>query len=149
MIKDSIKNAEIYFSINSEVKKAFLYLKKNDLTTIQNGKYEIEQDKIFLIVQEYKTKNKENSQLESHKKYIDIQFIIKGEEQLGYTNIDNTNISIPYNEEKDIMFLNGNCDFLKAKQGDFIIFFPHDAHMPSIATDKPSYVKKAVIKIKV
>lgn len=149
MIKDSIKQAQTYFSLGCDIKKALLYLQQNNLSNTQNGKYEIEQDKIFAIVQDYQTKQKETAKLEAHKKYIDIQFIIKGKEQLGCTHIDNTSISIPYDEEKDIMFLDGNCDFLTAEQGDFLIFFPHDAHMPSLAIDKPSYVKKVVIKIKI
>ena len=147
MIKDSIKQAQTYFSLGCDIKKALLYLQQNDLSNTQNGKYEIEQDKIFAIVQDYQTKQKETAKLEAHKKYIDIQFIIKGKEQLGCTHIDNTSISIPYDEEKDITFyIDHPTAYTKVYPGQFVIYFPSDGHAPGIGQGT---IRKAVIKIPV
>jgi YhcH/YjgK/YiaL family protein len=151
MIFDNIKNAQTYFELGDNFKKAFEFLQNKDLSRL--GKYEIEGDNIYVNIQEYQTKLPQEGKLEAHRKYIDIQFIIKGEEKLGCLNIEETFEDVPYNFESDLEFLKAknpeNINFAKAKEGDFLIFFPHDAHMPGICTNVPKYLKKAVIKIRI
>ena len=96
-------------------------------------------------LQEYETKS--NQKLEAHKKYIDIQVVISGKEYMGYTNIENTKIVENYDSDKDVMFLTGTVDKLKADNTNFLIFYPNDAHMPALCCDKPDFVKKAIFKI--
>ena len=136
MIKDNLKNAESYHKLGEGFKKGFEFLKNTDMKNLENGKYQIEGDDIFVSVQDYTTKPQEQGKFEAHKKYADIQFIIKGEEKLGFGD-----------EKNDIIFLEGDGDFVNAKEGDFVIFMPEDAHMPCIAQNEPSYVKKAVVKV--
>lgn len=151
MIFDNIKNAQTYFKLGANFKKAFEFLKNEDLSRL--GKYEIEGNNIWANIQEYQTKLPQEGKLEAHRKYIDIQFIIKGEEKLGCLNIAQTLEDTPYSVESDLEFLKAkdpeNINFTKAKEGDFLIFFPHDAHMPGLCTDVPKYLKKAVVKIRV
>ena len=66
---------------------------------------------------------------------------------MGYTNINNTTLSEEYDEQKDVMFLNGEVDKLKADNKTFLIFYPEDAHMPALAVNEPKWVKKAIFKI--
>ena len=148
MIVDNIKNAHLYFGIDPKYKTALEFLKNTDLLNTENGKYSIQGDDIYIIVQEYETKPEKDGKLEAHRKYTDIQYIIKGQEKLGYSNISNFTPSTAYDAEKDILFGEGDCDFIKANQGDFLIFTPEDAHMPCISIDKSFQVKKAVVKIK-
>ena len=51
--------------------------------------------------------------------------------------------------ENDIVFFQEKepIEFVHAKEGDFVIFMPQDAHMPCIADNVPEYVKKAVVKV--
>ena len=99
---------------------------------------------------EYETKNPEDALFESHKKYIDLQYVILGEELIGLTNDQSIEVSQPYSEEKDIMFYNfDGGKMLQASTGNYFIFFPEDIHRPSIKTSKKSKVKKLVMKIKV
>lgn len=148
MIVDNIKNAQLYFGLGTKFEKALKYIQANDLKSFENGKYEIDGDDIFIIIQDYNSKKMGEALFEAHKKYSDIQYIIEGEEQLGYANIEDFTPTTSYNEEKDLVFGNAQGSFIKAKEGDFIVFTPQDAHMPSMSIDKPSLVKKAVIKIK-
>lgn len=148
MIVDNIKNAHLYYDLGQKYKTALEFLQKNDLKTMENGKYLIQNDDIYIIVQEYETKNAKDSKLEAHQKYTDIQYIIKGREKLGYLHIDKFSPETFYDTNKDIIFGNGDCTFVEANEGDFVIFTPQDAHMPCISIDAPSQVKKAVIKIK-
>lgn len=146
MIIDNIKNAKDYYSLGERFQKAFEYI--INMPELENGKYEIDGENIFISIQDYTSKPISEGRWEAHKKYADIQFIIKGEEQIGYTPIDTLSEESSYDNAKDIIFLSGEGQFAKVKKGDFIIFLPQDAHMPCICTNKPSYVKKAVAKIK-
>ena len=149
MIFDNIKNSSFYYNLEEKIKIALKYLQENDLSQIENGKYEILGKDIFVIIQEYETKKQVLCRWEAHKNYIDIQFIIKGREQIGFANIADFSNTTEYDEEKDIIFLEGNGNTALVEQGFFMLLTPEDAHMPCIAAEKPEYVKKAVVKIKV
>jgi YhcH/YjgK/YiaL family protein len=148
MIADNIKNAHFYYNIDEKYRIALEFLQNTDLKNLENGKYSIQGEDIYIIVQEYQTKPEKKGKLEAHQKYTDIQYIITGQEKLGYSNINKFSPSTFYDTDKDIIFGEGNCDFIKATEGDFIIFTPQDAHMPCISIDRPLQVKKAVVKIK-
>ncbi len=143
MIFDNIKNVNLYRGMSSKFDKAFDYLVTTDLFNLPCGKYEILGDEIFASVQEYMTK--EEGDLEAHKIYADVQFIIKGEEKIGFSKLsDVVSQKIPYNKEKDISFFNGKQSELFLKQGDFAVFFPHDAHAPSLISEDSCYAKQVV-----
>ncbi|MEI7473747.1 MAG: YhcH/YjgK/YiaL family protein [bacterium] len=148
MIVDKIENIEFYKNINPKIAKALDYIENTDFSKVQNGRYEIEGLDIFAIVQEYDSKPIENGKLEAHKIYTDIQFIAEGSEKIGYDSIENLTVSEEYNQEKDLMFYEEKGELITLNKNMFAIFFPHDAHMPGISTDKPNKVKKVVVKIK-
>ena len=84
----------------------------------------------------------------AHKKYIDVQFILKGSELMGYAPFKGQEIVSEYNEEKDVILFSGNKSFFKIEYGMFAIFFPYELHMPGIKAEIPENVKKVVIKVK-
>ncbi len=145
MIIDKLTNADKYITLHKDFKLVFDYLKTHDLSELDCGRHEIRGSEVFFNLQEYETKP--SQKLEAHKKYIDIQVLAIGEEYMGYTNIDNTTVSEEYNPEKDVEFLKGSVDKLKADNKTFLIFYPQDAHMPALAIDSPKHVKKAIFKI--
>lgn len=149
MIFDTLDNFEKCAEINDKFKSALVFFYNNDLRTLETGKYEIDGSDVYVAIQDYQTKKPEEGKLEAHRKYIDIQYVIEGEEQIGFTELTNTKPSTFYDNDKDIIFLTGEAQFFKANNNNFCIFYPEDAHMPSIAVKEPSYVKKAVFKIKV
>jgi YhcH/YjgK/YiaL family protein len=146
LIIDKLSNVKQYDGLHPRIKKGLHYLVDTNLDGLVAGTYEIEEDKVIVIIQEYETKLLEQCRWESHYHYTDIQYIIKGEEKMGYTNIENTQVVEAY-EEKDLMFLEGNGDYIHVKEGYFAIFTPQDAHMPCICTNKPQFIKKAVVKV--
>ncbi len=143
MIIDALINSKKYENLHKDFKLVFEYIKTHDLTQMECGRHEIRENEVFFNLQEYETKP--SQKLEAHKKYIDIQVVISGEEYMGYTNFDNTTISEAYDSEKDVMFLSGNVDKLKADNKTFLIFYPEDAHMPALGDNNK--VKKAIFKI--
>jgi YhcH/YjgK/YiaL family protein len=159
MIIDKIENSHIYNGLGKRIEKAFEYINYTDLKNIQPGKYEIDGENIFALISEYKTKLESEGKLEAHRKYIDVQYVISGEELMGYSPLGNPafagatagrqQILEPYKEENDIMFFTGEKSFVKVSSGMFAIFFPEDVHMPGINTKKISDVKKLVIKVRI
>lgn len=145
MIIDNLANSEKYTCLHKDFKLVFDFLKNNDLSKLECGKHQLRGDEVFFNLQEYETKP--TQKLEAHKKYIDIQVIAVGEEYMGYTNIDNTSLSESYDNERDVMFLNGDVNKLLATNKNFLIFYPEDAHMPALSVNEPKKVKKAIFKI--
>ena len=149
MIIDNKKNIGKYTGISERMNKAFKYLSDTDLFTIKPGKYEIDGDNIYMMIQEYNSKPLSEGKWEAHKKYIDIQYMISGTERMGYAFADKLKTDKEYDDKGDFMLFTGSGDMLVCPPGTFMIFFPDDAHMPCIQKRKSSAVKKAVIKVKV
>lgn len=145
MIIDVLDQSDKYISLHKDFKLVFDFLKNNDLSIMECGIHKLRGDEVFFNLQEYETKP--TQKLEAHKTYIDIQVVVTGEEYMGYTNINNTTITEEYDSERDVMFLNGEVDKVKANNKTFIIFYPEDAHMPALSIDSPKKVKKAIFKI--
>ena len=128
---------------------AFKYLVELDKKTLSKGRIDLSDD-VYCSYNEYTPKSLENANYESHKQYIDIQYLIEGEEYIGYTNNTSIPVKRPYNEKKDIEFYDYDGGvLLKANSDKYFIFFPEDIHKPSIKTENNSLVKKIVVKIKI
>lgn len=140
--------AVLYHQNQRHWDQAFHFLKSANLKELPLGKQELEGQHLFVIVQEYYGKQKADALYESHKKYIDIQYVIKGEEIMGLTTLDKVIVKEAYNEEKDIVFYNSDAgEYLKATPENFFLFFPEDVHRPSITTGDSVLIKKIVVKI--
>ncbi len=150
MIIDNIQNASLYFGMSERIKAALQYLQQNDFDNMDVGTYEIDGLNIYTMIQKYKGKPIEKGVWEAHKKYIDLQYIYKGTEKLGYAFTEDLTVKVHYEEDRDRAYLEGNGSFLLAKQGTFAVFFPEDAHMPCLIADDPNEnIVKIVVKIAV
>jgi YhcH/YjgK/YiaL family protein len=147
MIIDQIKNISKYKILSDNFAQAFSFIKETDLGSLIPGKYIIQEEKIFALISEYETKDPQEINWEAHKKYIDIQIMIEGEERMGFNWIDYLTLVKEYNSEKDIMFFEGEGEYVTLKKGHFIILFPYDAHKPGQLIDRKMNVKKIVIKV--
>jgi len=147
MIKDELKKYKNYKNLDNNIKKGLEFLENTDFSALDDGRYELFDDN-YVNIQTYNTK--EDADFEAHRDYIDIQYIISGEERIGVTSYSSCTTTVPYNKEKDIEFLKGNGKYFELKEGEFMILYPKDAHKPSISIDKSNSVKvrKAVVKIK-
>ena len=120
MIKDNIKNANLYYNFSTFVEAGLKYLENTDFSALETGKYEISGQDVYALVQDYSSKPKSEGKFEAHKKYIDIQYIIKGEELMGAANVADFAEATEYSHEKDIVFLMPNVDcgqeFLKVQE---------------------------------
>jgi len=147
MIIDQLKNAGIYHGLGENLRKALDYLAANDFSTMETGRYDIDGDTVFALVQRYETKPRENGLWEAHRRYIDVQYVASGIETLGYAHISSLAETQEYSAEKDCQLLSGSGDFVTGRAGSFIIFYPEDAHMPCMAYGDPAPVLKVVVKV--
>lgn len=149
MVIDNLMNACFYKGLGERLSAALKYLKETDFSSMEPGKYEIDQSNVFALVQRYESKQPETGKWEGHRKYIDIQYVAEGSERMGYANITRMKAIRQYDVEKDFILFKGEGDYFSAVAGSFAIFTPQDAHMTGIMTDKPQMVKKVVIKVRV
>jgi biofilm protein TabA len=151
MILDTIDNARLYVGLHARFAKAFEILKDKVLSQKQDGKYAVDGENIYYTIQHYTTKPLSEGNLEAHRKYIDIQFLLEGEELLGYAPLKGLTVAEEYNSQKDIAFFNTPKEITKVKlePGLFCILFPDDAHLPCRQLAGPAEVRKVVIKIKI
>lgn len=149
MIIDRIENSGLYLNLGNRIARAFKYLNSTDLSKIKPGKHEVEDDNIYAIVNEYKTKDAKDCKLEAHRKFIDIQYIYSGIELIGVASLMNQTPVEEYDESRDCVFFNEETSFIKMAAGMFAIFFPDDMHMPGIKADSVSDVKKVVVKVRI
>ncbi|OPJ62509.1 YhcH/YjgK/YiaL family protein [Clostridium chromiireducens] len=147
MVIDKLENGKCYYGLGVKIQRALEYLSNINLTELEAGNYQIENNDVYAMVSEYETKSMEGVLWEAHKRYIDVQYMIKGSEKMGYTNVDNIKVTIDYDSKKDILFGTANGDFVTVQEGMFIIFTPEDGHMPSINVEKSKKVKKVVVKV--
>lgn len=149
MIIDTLSNVRLYEHLHTRIAVAFQYLQTTDLASLAPGKYAIDDDNIFAIVQEYDTMDAATEQMEAHRKYIDVQYMISGEELVGHAFLSDQQLSKEYSDENDFLLVPDVPDFFTCfKTGMFMIFFPTDLHMPCIKVEKPAAVKKVVVKVK-
>jgi len=114
------------------------------------GTYQIN-PRVKAIVSEYETKVKNEVGYEAHRKNIDIQYLLKGEERIACLPIEKLKETKPYSEEKDAAFFTASIKPIEMTLGDgyFAIFFPQDGHMPQLSVDEPKMVKKVVVKVEI
>lgn len=148
MILDTLSNAAVYSSLHKHFDQAFAFLRNIDLENLPVGRHEIDGDRMYALMAKDTGRGKDKYVLEAHRKYIDIQMVIAGSEEMGWKPLARCkSISSQYDEKKDIVFFSDKPDsWLTVLPGQFVIFFPEDTHMPLISN---SIIHKAVIKIAV
>ena len=149
MIIDSIRNAKKYYAVHPSFEKAFRALSEIDEST-PDEKITVDGDNVFINLSAYTNKNVNDCLFESHKKYIDIQFVIDGSEIIDVCDTDTLKATDDRLDTDDIAFYENTDDFSRAHltEGLFVVLFPGEAHRPCVAPDgKGVKVRKAVAKI--
>lgn len=102
-----------------------------------------------ILVQQGTTKAAQGQLLEAHREYLDIQYIVKGRETVGWAPVDTLTLDGEFNTTKDKGMYSGHCDFMEIGEGYCYVVYPEDAHMPGCHLETPSAYQKLVIKLKV
>jgi YhcH/YjgK/YiaL family protein len=133
------------------LERAFESLARTDLAALPLGRTDIEGSDMFLTVSEAETRSPEQVRFEAHRRYIDIQLVVRGQESIGYAPVASLVSSEPYDATKDIEFFSvpQESATLALRAGDFAVFAPGDGHRPSLHLDGPHVSRKVVVKVSV
>ncbi len=139
--------AEQYHKNRTLWDKVFSFLNRKDLDTLSSGNYPIDGGNAYAIISNYVTKYTDQVKWESHRKYTDLHYVIRGKEKIGVAAVSQAKITEPYIEAKDVAHYETEGKYYIAEPGYFLLFFPQEAHRPGIKADGSNQVKKLVIKI--
>lgn len=149
MITGNIKDCEKYYSVNPLFREAFEALK----SFVEGKSEKYESDNLTFGVGCATSSNfsqdGKSKVFEAHRKFLDIHFVVEGEEVMGYANVNDLTPITDYVEGDDYQLLEGYINKIRLSKGDFCIVFPEDAHIPCMSFEKDSPVKRTVVKIRV
>lgn len=148
MIVDYLQNADRYSSLHAAFAGGFAFLRRADSAELPDGRHDIDGERLFAVISRIEGRGREKSLLEAHRRYIDIQFVIGGKDNIGWMPIaDCQRVASPYDATKDFeFFFDRPATWLEVPAGAFGIFYPEDAHAP-LATSGP--IHKVVVKVAV
>jgi len=151
MILDHISYIYQYIGLYPALNQVIPFLARLKKDSLKPGIYEIDGRNIYAMIQEYETQPEDALLWECHRRYIDLQMILEGEEEIGWSECSKLIDCGKYDEVKDIMMAAASSEsvLLKLSAGRFVIFMPHDAHKPLCLHKVSGRVKKVVIKMAV
>lgn len=148
MIYDTIEHMGQYRCLSKNLAKALDFLTGTDLKSVPDERVEIDGERAFAFFQRYDTLPA-NDRPEAHRRYIDIQYLIEGEELIGIAPLSAMKREVEARPERDIWFYEGETVNISIGGGRLAIFFPQDAHAPGIAAGESRPVRKVVVKVAV
>lgn len=148
IIVDRLERADRYCQLHPAFERAFAFLKQSNLAGLPTGRHDVDGDRLFCMISKGPARARAEARLEAHRKYIDIQYVIAGDEEMGWKpTAACTVVDVGYDADKDIEFFKDEPEtWTRVPPGSFVIFFPQDAHAPLVGTGE---LHKAVLKIAV
>lgn len=148
MILDDLQLHRRYEKLHPGFAAAFLALQDPGLAFKEPGRYAIDGKRLSLIIGKEAGRGREGAKLEAHRRFIDIQFMIAGDEEMGWRTLSECkHVTKAYSEDDDLMFFGDAPEsWFSVPPGKFTIFFPDDAHAPLAGHGQ---LHKAVMKIAV
>ena len=148
MIYDTLAHIQAYQGIHPGVYRGLELLRDTDFSRLEDRRYEVDGEDLYFFLQSYDSKPV-NDTPEAHRKYIDIQFLIQGEEKIGVAPLEDMTEEVEAHPDRDLWLYHGPASASFVLEGDkFVVAFPGDAHAPCIAVDAPEQVHKVVVKVK-
>ncbi len=146
MILSPLSQADRYVSLHPRFAAAIAFLRQDGLTDLAPGRYEIDGDQLFALITNGPGRSRGEGKLESHRAYIDIQYVAAGIDEMGWKSTPTcTQPQGEFDTAKDVVLYNDAPDaFVATGPGSFTIFFPEDAHTPLLSDGN---LHKVVVKI--
>ena len=153
MILDTMDNAGLYAGLSEGLGKALKALADYSQDPYVTGRTEIDGTKLFLLANAYETKPLgESSRMEAHRAYIDVMYMVEGEEMIYVKPTDRlTSVEKEYTPAMEALLalVDDDCTAVRLQKGQFVVLFPEDAHCPSCCVGEPAGVKKIIGKLAV
>jgi YhcH/YjgK/YiaL family protein len=152
MIVSDLDHLEHQIASTPGLQKALAFLRSGDMLRLPDGRVEIAGDRVFALVQRYETMITDAPKFECHRKYIDVQFIVSGEEIIGWAPLELMTITEAYDAGKDVCFgtvATGKWTRAYLQAGQLAVLWPEDGHAPKLSGSASSPVRKIVVKVAV
>ncbi len=146
MIYDTLDHLSRYEGMHPGVLQGLRFLAETDFSKDTRTRFELDGERLFAFVQSCETRE-DNDTPEAHRKYIDIQYLIEGEELVGVAPLETMTEVVEAKPDNDIWLHHGPTAKLPIGNRRFLVLFPEDAHAPAIAIGAPATVKKCVVKV--
>jgi biofilm protein TabA len=150
MVHDTLANLGPYRSLGPRIAQGLEFI-ANFSSDLQDGRYDIDGENVYALVQSYGTVAPTEKKFEAHRAYLDIQFVADGHEVIHHSPLADLDPTTDYDVQKDYQ-LYGEPKAstpINMSPGHFAIFFPCDGHKPGCVNGGPSHMKKVVVKVKV
>ncbi|MDA0577571.1 MAG: YhcH/YjgK/YiaL family protein [Verrucomicrobia bacterium] len=146
MILDSLQHADRYAALHPGFAQAFAFLRSQRPADFEPGRVPIDGDRLFALPQLVPVRRRDQALLEAHQRYIDIQYVVSGHEEMGWRpRLSCIQPRDAFDAQTDVQFFDDLPDtWVSVLPGTFTVFFPEDAHAPSVAS---APVQKVVVKI--
>ncbi len=130
--------------------KAFAFLRDNNLDSLKPGKYVIDGDDVYADITDTPSDELDKSKWHSHRRYCDIQYVIRGAERVGVAPLETGKITIPFTDKGDSQFYTQDMkgEYYLGTPDVFFIFFPTEIHRPFIKVAESGPVKRIRFKIR-
>ena len=149
MIFGNIDHLDEYSFLEKGIRECFAYASTHDLSSFEKGSHEIDGDRLFVNIVEYTTTNASDRFWEAHKQYLDVHFMLHGEEQIDLNFIKNMDVK-QYVAKDDFVPMDGDPNAsVVLHDGDFLICYPNDGHRTAVAVNEPAVIKKAIFKVRI
>ncbi len=128
---------------------AFEFLERESTLQLPAGRHDVGDDRWYVMVIRTDSRPEDAAEFESHRKYLDIQFLVSGRETIGVAPIADLTETAAYNDAKDVILYGIPASYsrLAMEPGRFAVFFPEDGHMPNCHLGGPHPLHKVVLKI--
>lgn len=150
MIVTDLKHIDQQVELPIVLRKAIEFLRLRDISNLPDGTVEIDGKRVYASVQRYGTMQAAVPKFECHREYIDVQYIVSGEEVIGWAPVERMAITEAYDPGKDICFgtvAPGKWTPVLLQAGQLAVLYPEDGHAPKLAAGAPSPVMKIVVKV--
>ena len=151
MIVTNLKSSELelYSGLNKYFSDSFEAARKAIANVPALGRYDIDGDNCYYMIQEYDAKSPFDAQFESHREYIDIQVVLRGEEIIRFESTDKLALAKEYSPDYELFAMNKDYDSVRLRCGELVVIYPNEAHAPGIrAEGTDGKVVKMVVKIR-
>lgn len=147
MVKDVLTLATRYAPLGSRIAGALAHARETRFHDWADGEYAIDGAAVRALVQRYVSKPKSQGRWEAHRRHIDLQMVVEGEERIGVAPLGTLDVTEPFDDARDLLWLSGSGDLVTLRPGDFVLLWPEDSHMPGLQVSGPVSVTKVVYKI--
>ena len=150
MIIDTIQNAPKYYCHGGLVEEALRYLVETDFSKLALGEYKVHGDDIISKIRTFPDGGKDITKCgwEGHHEFMDIHYVLEGEERFGYAEIGQMKETF-YNTENDTADFEGEGTIFTLYPGMFALVDLNDIHLPATRDRDLAPLRKVTLKVRV